>query len=534
MDVVVVDHDPDERLRGQAERAGALVIQGDMRQLETLAQAHLDEARAIILATSDDLLNIGALFDIQRVNPRVRVVFRLSHEQLALQLSAALPHTIGLAVPELAAPALVFAAGSALVNRALRIPGASWAMATVDPRRTPLRFRDGSPLLLLHAASPSGSCPLPGSVPDNATEVTFAGQWESVLEALGAPAPWPHWQPGLPRRIAAAVSSVRRAFWVVTLIAIFFIAFNSALFSYELGISVTDAIYFVTTTLTTVGYGDISLIKASDPFKLYASGLMLFGTLMTAVLFGLVTEHVIGQRLENVMQARPLPKVGHIVVIGLGTIGFHAVTVLRKLGAPVSVVDRGTDGGLAQRVRAMGVPVLEGDAQSPLTLAAARVDKANCVLVVTSEDMVNLAIALAIRERNPGKHVVLRLFDQELAARVYTALGLGATRSTSTLASSTIAAHAVFGLAALDAMLLGGKPYVVWSTIVSSAGHGTSIAEFVPSRHRVVKLQHNGTDVVLPPMATLLHDGDRLTSIVPAEDVEMLDQLSFPFPEAGR
>jgi len=113
---------------------------------------------------------------------------------------------------------------------------------------------------------------------------------------------------------------------------------NALLFARLLNLPLADALYFVTTTLTTVGSGDTTLFKQATFVKLYASALMLLGALMTAVLYALLTEHVIGHRLERLLAARPLPPHGHVIVCGLGTVGFHVVTVLRLLGAPVAVI----------------------------------------------------------------------------------------------------------------------------------------------------------------------------------------------------
>ena len=49
-----------------------------------------------------------------------------------------------------------------------------------------------------------------------------------------------------------------------------------------------DALYFVWTTVMTVGYGDIALKDASDGVKLYGMALMLAGAAFIAILFALL------------------------------------------------------------------------------------------------------------------------------------------------------------------------------------------------------------------------------------------------------
>ena len=60
-------------------------------------------------------------------------------------------------------------------------------------------------------------------------------------------------------------------------------------FSSALALPVVDALYFVTSTVTTVGYGDISLRDAPALAKLFDMFLMFAGAGFVAVLFALFT-----------------------------------------------------------------------------------------------------------------------------------------------------------------------------------------------------------------------------------------------------
>lgn len=518
-DVVVIDRDPDPALREEAERRGATVLQRDMRNHQTLAEAGIAGARALVLAAGDDTVNVHMLFDILRLRPELRVVFRLADAQLAAQLDATLPQAIGLTVPELAAPAFAFALGSPAITRALIVGGQHWAVAEVDLPTSALRLDATAPLLVLEVRTPAGVVALPPALPPDALHVTFAGPWDAVLHALGVPRPWPRWHPGVGRRIAAVLHGVRPALWGVGGAALMILLVNAVLFAQVLKLPLADAFYFVTTTLTTVGSGDISLFKEPAIIKVYASALMLLGALMTAVLYALLTEHVIGHRLERLLAARPLPRRGHIIVCGLGTVGFHVVTVLRGLGAPVAVIDERAGSALAQRVRAMGVPVLEGDAAVPGTLAAARVGAASSVVVVTSDDLTNLGIALAVRQARPQQHVILRLFDFDLAARVRASLGMPATLSASALAAPAIAAHAAFGSQALDSIVLAGQPYVIWTTTIGAETPTSTVGQCLQPAHRALLMHHRGASLPLPAADVALEPGDVIVTLQAVADM---------------
>ncbi|HEY8745671.1 MAG TPA: NAD-binding protein [Chloroflexota bacterium] len=527
-DVVVIDKDPDPTLREEAERSGATVLQRDMRNHQTLREAGIAGARALVIATSDDTANVHLLFDVLRLQPGLRIVFRLDDAQLARQLDATLPNAIGLTVPELAAPAFAFALGSPAITRALIVGGEHWAVAEVDRREQRIEIKAGEPLLVLEVRTPSAATALPPSVPPDAVHVTVAGPWDAVLQALGVARPWPHWQPGGWRRVAAALRGVRPALWAVAGIALLLLITNALLFAHLLHLPLADALYFVTTTLTTVGSGDTTLFKQATFVKLYASALMLLGALMTAVLYALLTEHVIGHRLERLLAARPLPPHGHVIVCGLGTVGFHVVTVLRRLGAPVAVIDQRAESVLAQRVRAMGVPVLAGNAAVAGTLEEARVGAASSVVVVTSDDLTNLGIALAVRQANPQQHVILRLFDFGLAARVRTSLGMPATLSAPALAAPAIAAHAAFGAQALDSIVLAGQPYVVWTLTVEAASPPATVGQLLQPTQRALLLHRRDGSLTLPAADVALEEGDTLVVLQAVDAISLAHQSGGP------
>src|SRR4029453_9440542 len=112
----------------------------------------------------------------------------------------------------------------------------------------------------------------------------------------------------------------------VTGIAIFW------LFS-EQHLDLIDAVYFTVTIMTTTGFGDIHLRNAPPPLQLYGVALMLSGTAALAILFALITDALISARLARVLGANiPRGLHDHVVVCGLGNIGFRMVEQLPHLG----------------------------------------------------------------------------------------------------------------------------------------------------------------------------------------------------------
>src|SRR4029077_5982826 len=98
-------------------------------------------------------------------------------------------------------------------------------------------------------------------------------------------------------------------------------AAGTAFFTKTLGLRVLDAVYFVWTTIMTVGYGDITLHGAPDGAKLVGMVLMLVGAAFMAVLFAFFTSWVMTQRRDALKGLVPVRWRGHVILAGGGHMG---------------------------------------------------------------------------------------------------------------------------------------------------------------------------------------------------------------------
>lgn len=133
---------------------------------------------------------------------------------------------------------------------------------------------------------------------------------------------------------------------------------------------------------------------------------------------------------------------GHIVVCGLGHVGYRVVQELLRLGEDVVAIDEREKEAFVEPVREMGVPVFVGDARRDELLEQMGVARAKAIVCATSNDLANLEIALDAKRMNPDVRVVMRMFDQRLAAKVGGALELDQSFSTSSLSAPLIAIQA--------------------------------------------------------------------------------------------
>lgn len=106
----------------------------------------------------------------------------------------------------------------------------------------------------------------------------------------------------------------------------------------------------------------------------------------------------------------------HVVVAGLGGMGFRLARAFRAEGFEVVVLEIDEANGSIQGARARGVKVLNGDARDPRMLGKARVAHARYLIVTTGEDGSNVEVAVAAgrlaKERASGVlHALVHLRD---------------------------------------------------------------------------------------------------------------------------
>ena len=98
--VVVIESSDEARFVAATRAAGIPVVIGDARHPAVLAEVHLDRARALVCATSDDLVNLSTALNGRATRPDLRVVVRLYDPDFALRVQQGFRdplHPLGLA-----------------------------------------------------------------------------------------------------------------------------------------------------------------------------------------------------------------------------------------------------------------------------------------------------------------------------------------------------------------------------------------------------------------------------------------------------
>ena len=104
-----------------------------------------------------------------------------------------------------------------------------------------------------------------------------------------------------------------------------------------------------------------------------------------------------------------LPEEGlrdHLVIAGGGRVGKHIADVLQRIGVCFVILE--FDSRRVDQLKALGFPVLFGDAAQPVILEAAHIEKARLLLITTPAVVVARAITTHAKKIRPDMHIVAR------------------------------------------------------------------------------------------------------------------------------
>jgi Trk K+ transport system NAD-binding subunit len=528
-EVVVIVRSPAEELAHGARELGATLVPGNYRDQAVLRAAGVAVASALVVTEDDDVGNLHAALAAQELNPALRMRLRMFNRELGRRVQELFEDCQVFDAAALAVPAFVSAALLQDWQQRVEVAGRT---LVVRPAAAP----EPGVLLPLAQVHPDGTA---GLFPDTDEPVLSLAEAPTTTRHARGPERRSLERPG---RLAAAWTTLLGAdirLRVMTAIVLGLTVTGIAIFWWfsEQNLDLIDAIYFTVTIMTTTGFGDIHLRNAPPPLQLYGVALMLSGTAALAILFALITDALISARLARIVGATiPRGLHDHVVVCGLGNIGYRMVEQLHDLGVPVVAAELQETNRYLPAVHRLGIPVLVADIRLPETLQTLHVDRARSVVVVTSSDIVNLETALNLQALAPQVRVVLRLFDPDLAARVERAFGIHISRSPSALAAPTFAAAAA-GEHVLATIAVGAEVLAVARLRVEPGcrAQGRTVAELeAAAGSRVLLLDDGQKPRWRPDGATPLDGGTELVAVVPRGELGRVLAWTETGVQAGR
>ena len=203
-------------------------------------------------------------------------------------------------------------------------------------------------------------------------------------------------------------------------------------------LGLVDSIYGSVRTLTTV-QAEPAVSEGPDWLKLASAAGMLL-TLGFAALFtaGLI-QWLLDPRLTGIVGKRAVPRRDHVIVVGMGQVGLRLCTYLRERGVGVVAIELEPAAAAVRFAREKRIPVLIGHGEDRGLLERVFLPRARALVAATSEDLVNIEIAITADVVSPGKPVVLRAREGVLTRETLELFGLGIVRDVHRTAARAIA-----------------------------------------------------------------------------------------------
>ena len=203
----------------------------------------------------------------------------------------------------------------------------------------------------------------------------------------------------------------------------------------------------------------------------------------------------------------------HIILVGLGRLGYRTFLLLRRMGEAVVVIERDANGEFLEDVRSDGSPLLIGDARRESLLEEANLKKAKSIILATNDDLANLEVALDARNIAPGIRVVMRMFDQNMADKIREGFNIHIAMSQSAMAAPSFATAAI-DRSIVNSFVVEDKLIVLQRWVVEPDGpfRGITVGD-VMRRHGlgVVKRRPRDGEINLfPSPETRIEEGDSL------------------------
>ena len=201
----------------------------------------------------------------------------------------------------------------------------------------------------------------------------------------------------------------------------------------------------------------------------------------------------------------------HIVLVGLGHLGYRVAQKLYEMGESIVVLELNAGTHTTAAARDMGIPIILADARHPGSLEGANIKEARTIILASQNDAMNLQIALKARSLNPKIQVVIRIFDAEFAHSLQEQFGfiaLSATEMAAPVFAAAAAGADVTNPISVEGQLLG----LARVTIKPNSPFDGQTIGFVEDNYHlnIVLLRHDHTSEMHPTDSTLIHAGDTL------------------------
>jgi Trk K+ transport system NAD-binding subunit len=438
----------DHELQKQLERIKCEYLPFSPNDYDALRSVGVLEATSLMALAEDDRINLQVALKARDINPKIRIVLRQFNRTLARKIEQNLPNCSVLSLASHAAATIVGAALDPSCFYALQFPDIDGVLCGFSQRQaglfgiTGMTRNEAQGHLKMRVVSLEGKPEFDAGYRFEAGDIVVVfGQLRYIIATVvDAVTIDEIAKPNLPNTIRNAIRQFRHLDPIIrAMLAAAVIVFIVAtiFFAILLKKDPITAMYFVTTTMTTTGYGDIT--PATHLGMAATIVLEILGVAFTGISVAFVTTALTRAQFTALQGLRQIHTRAHVVVCGAGNVGTRVIEFLQMLNQPVVVVDPAPDAEVVEQSRVRAVELLTGDATRDGTLDLCNLPAARALVAVTSTDTGNLEVALGARGRNAHLQVVMRVQDDAFARSVGRQFEAIQTFSTSSLAAPAFA-----------------------------------------------------------------------------------------------
>jgi Trk K+ transport system NAD-binding subunit len=233
-------------------------------------------------------------------------------------------------------------------------------------------------------------------------------------------------------------------------------------------------------------------------------------------------QALLSSKFQFIQHRPPVPPQDHIVIIGLGQIGQQVAELLQDLRQPLVGLTLGMD---ADAAFLPYLPIVTS--KLPAALEQANCLTAKCVAIFTTDEILNIEIALMIQHINPDCRLVLRTAGQHSIDLLPQILPQAQILDIHKVAAEAFAG-AAFGENIINLFRFNNQTILVteYQIVVIDTLNGLLLADVaygygaMPILHQ--QPEHPAT--LLPPDDLRLNVGDRLIVLVTIDGLRRIEQ----------
>lgn len=475
------------RIPGVDNLLDELII-GDCRQNSVFERAEIERCRAVLIVTSDELINAETAIAVRQLNKDARLVVRSTKENLNQLLEERLTNFIAYDPIHLSAASFALAALGEdslgffnLDDKWLGIFQHTVRYGDNFYRRQLFEVNNSSRILL---------CYLPDkdykfncfydwdseTLIKEGSSIIYVEQFDRLLSkqkknSINIVPKKKKWQQTIDfvRKIKIkkkvleywhSSSQVRRVVIVcglVTLVLAFVgtIIFDFLLKNYQIS-NVNP--FYITISLLLGGYADF-LYNDKIPQKLILQlvslALAVTGTAFVGVLYALATEKLLSTKFLFSNKRPEVPEEEHIVIIGIKRVGSQVAKLLQEFRQPVVAIVLEDD---FDPNHLPDIPLFTGDLNE--SLSKVNLSTAKSIIATSEDEMLNVEMGLKTQNINPKSSLIIRTFGQRLSENLAQMLPKSQIISAYAVAAEAFAG-AAFGENILDLFRLHNQTVLV-------------------------------------------------------------------------